>query len=155
MTLHEHRFTRLILGPDHLGAVWSGFIEFASMIKYSLKCIWIYAADVKSRQHFRTKKIGGIRVTEYQKAHLSKNDKDAAQNARIPSAMFICYLRRFSESRSSSGSTPSVRLSVRPSVRRKHFRVPSLFCARFINFFSFLRGVELRHFFHQQCLGGA
>ena len=33
-----------------------------------------------------------------------------------------CYLRRFSESRSSSGSTPSIRLSVRP----KHFRVPSL-----------------------------
>ena len=30
-----------------------------------------------------------------------------------------------------------------------------LFCARFIIFFSFLRGVELRHFFHQQCLGGA
>ena len=66
--------------------------------------------------------------------------------------------------------------SGRPTVRPKHFRVPSLcnlllqkfsfffiqtlpndcshiedvhllFCARFINFFSFLRGVELRHFF--------
>ena len=32
------------------------------------------------------------------------------------------YLRRFSESRSSSGSTPSGR----PSVRPKHLRVPSL-----------------------------
>ena len=30
-----------------------------------------------------------------------------------------------------------------------------LFCARFIFFFSFLRGVELRHFFHPKCLGGA
>ena len=30
-----------------------------------------------------------------------------------------------------------------------------LFCARSINFFSFLRGIELRHFFHPQCLGGA
>ena len=35
---------------------------------------------------------------------------------------FACYLRRFSESRSSSGSTLSVRLSIRP----QHFRVPSL-----------------------------
>ena len=30
-----------------------------------------------------------------------------------------------------------------------------LFCACFIIFFSFLRGVELRHFFHPQFLGGA
>ena len=30
-----------------------------------------------------------------------------------------------------------------------------LFCARLINFFSFLRGVELRHFFHPQCIGDA
>ena len=30
-----------------------------------------------------------------------------------------------------------------------------LFCASFINFFSFLRGVVLRHFFHPKCLGGA
>ena len=43
------------------------------------------------------------------------------------------YLRRFSESRSSSGSTPSVRLSVRSSIRssvrpsvRNTFGVPSL-----------------------------
>ena len=28
-----------------------------------------------------------------------------------------------------------------------------LFCARFINFFSFLMDVELRHFFHPKCLG--
>ena len=74
---------------------------------------------------------------------------------------------------------PSVRLSVRP----KHFRVPRLcnlllqklsfffiqtlpndcihieavhllFCARFIFFFSFLKGVELRHFFLQTYLEG-
>ena len=42
----------------------------------------------------------------------------------------LFYLRRFSESRSSSGSTPSGRLSVRTSVRLsvrpKHCRVPSL-----------------------------
>ena len=31
---------------------WSGFKVFASTIKSSLKCIWIYAADVKSRRHF-------------------------------------------------------------------------------------------------------
>ena len=30
-----------------------------------------------------------------------------------------------------------------------------LFCACFIVFFSFLRGVELRHFFQPQCIGGA
>ena len=29
-----------------------------------------------------------------------------------------------------------------------------LFCAHFIIFFSFLRVVELRHFFHPKCLGG-
>ena len=38
-------------GPmwTQIGAVWSGFIVFASMIKSSLKCTWIYAADVRSR----------------------------------------------------------------------------------------------------------
>ena len=30
------------------GAVWSGFIMFDSMIESSLKCTWIYAADVKT-----------------------------------------------------------------------------------------------------------
>ena len=30
-----------------------------------------------------------------------------------------------------------------------------LFCTCFITFFLFLRGVELRHFFHRKCLGGA
>ena len=39
--------------------------------------------------------------------------------------MMIYYLRRFSESRTSSGSTPSVRPSVRPSVGNT-FGVPSL-----------------------------
>ena len=29
------------------------------------------------------------------------------------------------------------------------------FCAHFIFSFLFLMGVELRHFFHQKCLGGA
>ena len=77
-----------------------------------------------------------------------------------------------------------LRQSVRLSVHPQHFRVPSLcnpslqkfsfffiqtlpndcshiedvhllFCARFIIFFSYFRGVELRHFFHPQCLGGA
>ena len=32
--------------------------------------------------------------------------------------------------------------------------VHHLVCAHSINFFSFLRGVELRHFFHLKCLGG-
>ena len=38
------------------GTVWSGCITFASMIKFSLKCTWIYsAADVKSRRHIQDK----------------------------------------------------------------------------------------------------
>ena len=75
---------------------------------------------------------------------------------------------------------PSVRPSVRLSVRPQHFRgyqvcvicnskslysfsfetlpydcshienVHLLFCARFI-FFSFLRGVDLRHYYHPKC----
>ena len=89
------------------------------------------------------------------------------------------YLCPFSESRSSSGSTPSIwsseHLSVRLSVRLKHFRVPSLcnlylqkfsfffiqtlpndcshiedvhllFCAGFINFLSFLGVLNLDNF---------
>ena len=36
------------------------------------------------------------------------------------------YLRRFSESRSSNGSTPAVRPSVRPFVRPNTLGVPSL-----------------------------
>ena len=28
------------------------------------------------------------------------------------------------------------------------------FCAHLINIFSFLTGVELRHFFHPKCIGG-
>ena len=93
----------------------------------------------------------------------------------------ICYLRRFSESRSSSGSTPSVRPSVCPSVRNtlgcqvcviynsKSFHsflfklcliavhILKMCTSCFVHvsyFFSFFRGVELRHFFHLQCLGG-
>ena len=53
------------MDPDQtapFGAVWSGFIVFASMIKSSLKCTWKYTADVISRQHFRDKNIGGLRV---------------------------------------------------------------------------------------------
>ena len=48
------------MNPDQTapkGAVWSGFIWFTSMKKSSLKCTWIYAAEVKSRQHFRDKRI--------------------------------------------------------------------------------------------------
>ena len=48
------------MDPDQtapFGAVWSGFIVFASMIKNSLKCIWINAADVKSRRHFQDKNV--------------------------------------------------------------------------------------------------
>ena len=36
---------------------------FASMRKSILKCIWIYAADIKN-SHFMDKNIGGIRVNE-------------------------------------------------------------------------------------------
>ena len=39
------------------GAVWSGFIVFASLIKSSLKYIWIYVGDKKSRWFFRTKNM--------------------------------------------------------------------------------------------------
>ena len=35
----------------------------ASMRKSSLKCTWIYAADIKN-SHFQDKYIGGIRVNE-------------------------------------------------------------------------------------------
>ena len=46
------------------GAVWSGFIVFAYMIKSSLKWTWIYAADVKSR-HFQDKEIlAGYELTD-------------------------------------------------------------------------------------------
>ena len=41
------------MDPDQTapkGAVWSGYIVFASMIKSCPKGTWIYAADVKSRQ---------------------------------------------------------------------------------------------------------
>ena len=81
------------------------------------------------------------------------------------------YLLRFSESRSNSGTTPSVPPSVRntlgcevceiffiqtlPNDCSHIVDVHLLFCAHFIIFFSFLTGVELRHFFHPQCLGGA
>ena len=47
------------MDPDHTapkGAVCSGFILFASMIKSSLKCTWIYAAGLKADNIFRTKK---------------------------------------------------------------------------------------------------
>ena len=42
------------------GAVWSAFIVFASVI--SLECIYIYAADIISRQHFLDKNSSRIRV---------------------------------------------------------------------------------------------
>ena len=44
------------MGPDQ--------ILFAYIKKSSLKCTWISAADVKSRQHFHAKNNGGIRVNE-------------------------------------------------------------------------------------------
>ena len=47
------------------------------------------------------------------------------------------YLRRFCESRSSSGSTPSVHLFVRSHL---------LFCIHFMIFFSFLAVLNLRLF---------
>ena len=40
------------MDPDQtapLGAVWSGFLVFASGIEISLECIWIYAADLINR----------------------------------------------------------------------------------------------------------
>ena len=94
---------------------------------------------------------------------------------------FDFYLHCFSESRSSSGS---LRPSVRRSVRPQHFRdfqvcvicnsksfhsfsfklclmivhILKMCTFYFVHvsfFFSFLRGVELSHFFHPKCLGGA
>ena len=46
------------MGPDqtaYMGTIWSWFIVFASRIKSSLKCTWIYSADVKSKQYFQDK----------------------------------------------------------------------------------------------------
>ena len=51
------------MGPDQKGAVWSGFIFFTSIVKFSLKCTWIYAADVKAEDMLRAKNIGGISVS--------------------------------------------------------------------------------------------
>ena len=49
---------------DPLGAVWSGFIVFVSMIKSSFKSTWMYVAEIfkKSRRYFQDKNIGRIRV---------------------------------------------------------------------------------------------
>ena len=45
---------------SHLGEKSDqGSYYLLSMIKSSLKCIWIYAADIKSRQHFQNKKNSG------------------------------------------------------------------------------------------------
>ena len=41
------------------------------------------------------------------------------------------YLRHFSESRSSSGSTPSLRPSVRPLVCPQHFRDAKFVCTSY------------------------
>ena len=55
---------------------------------------------------------GGVRINA-----LSISSHEQMQLNRI-----CCfYLRRFSESRSSSGYTPSVRLFIRSSVRPQHF----------------------------------
>ena len=53
------------MNPDQkapLGAVWSGFIVFALMIKSSLKCFLLICNRCKSRQHFQDKNSVGIRV---------------------------------------------------------------------------------------------
>ena len=75
------------------------------------------------------------------------------------------YLRRFSESRSSSGSTPSVRntLGVPKLCNSKSFHsllmivhILKMCTSDFVHisfFFSFLRGVELRRFFIPNALG--
>ena len=44
------------MDPDLTAPLWSGIIVIAFMIKTSLKCTCIYAADVISRQHFQDKK---------------------------------------------------------------------------------------------------
>ena len=59
------------MNPDQtapVGAVWSGFIVFVSMIKSNLKWIWIYAADVTSR-YFQDKNIDKIRMKHYESQH--------------------------------------------------------------------------------------
>ena len=100
---------------------------------------------------------------------------DASSVAYTDFRIFTC------ESRSSSGSPQSVHLSVRRyatplgclvcvrSVTPKvfvrfysnfaqwlftHWRCALTFCAHFMNIFSFLRGVELRHFSDKKCLDG-
>ena len=45
------------------GAVWSGFIGFASMLKSSLKCTWTYAADQHKKQTFSCKVWVWYKVT--------------------------------------------------------------------------------------------
>ena len=42
------------------------FVVYASMIKSSLKCTWIYATEIKSKQHIQNKKnIGGTKVNPF------------------------------------------------------------------------------------------
>ena len=48
-----------------LTLVWLGFIVFACMIKSSLKCTWLYAADVKSSQHFLEKKMRDVQYKPF------------------------------------------------------------------------------------------
>ena len=60
---HQHMFLGSLYCKQYgQWSVWSGFIVFASLIKYGLKCTWIFAADVKSIKHLKGKIIGKKRV---------------------------------------------------------------------------------------------
>ena len=58
MNLSSALSSAFVLRMPILQTLWTqdpGFIVFASMIKSSLKCTWVYAASVKSRWHFQVK----------------------------------------------------------------------------------------------------
>ena len=53
------------MGPEQtapLGAVCSGFMVFASMIKSNLNGVSIYAVDLTRRQHFHDENIVRMRL---------------------------------------------------------------------------------------------
>ena len=52
-------------GPSSDCSLWSSLIRVHIVWfseKYSLMCIWIYAADLRCRRHFQDKNSGGMRV---------------------------------------------------------------------------------------------
>ena len=72
--------------------------SFASMMNASLKCTWIYAADVKKQTTFsRQKHVGGIMVKfislhalDYEHIQYLKNKKTTRSKMRITTLYTFC-----------------------------------------------------------------